>query len=291
MKIDSEMIGGTRAMLRLTDLREWCAGPVVLSGGMIMICRRGHTTMRINFCDYQLTEGTVMTLFPNDVVSVSSSDDDFLVEVLGYDAALLREACLQLEQTVYTRLRDNRSRTDSPTVTAIIDTMFRMVRLYFEQEDCGCTEQIVLLQLKAFFVGFHDYVSRSPSADDEVTGSRRRRELFSRFMGLVEMHYKEYRDIASYAAIMNITPKYLNNIVQSVTAHTAKTVIDHFVVLQLKAALRTSGRSVKEVAWDFHFSDQSFFCRYFKRHTGFTPQSFRKAGVTDINTTPTDASD
>lgn len=276
--IDRDMIGSSRATLRVSDLGAWVREPEVLTGGKIMICRAGSALMRVNFCDYAMSEGSIMTLFPNDVVSVSSSAGGFLVEVLSYDAALLREACLLLEQTVYTQLRDNRSRTDAPTVTAIIDTMFRMMRLYFEQPECRCIEQIVLLQLKAFFVGFHDYVSRTSHASG-VTGSRRRHELFSRFMSLVESHYKEHRDIAAYAAMMSITPKYLNNIVQSVTGHTAKTVIDHFVVLQLKVALRTGGKSVKEVAWDFHFSDQSFFCRYFKRHTGVSPQAFRKRDV------------
>lgn len=277
--IDRELIGTSRATLQTSNLHEWLLDSQVMSGGKIMICRSGTVRMRVNFQDYGLSEGAVMTLFPNDVVAVSSVSEDFLVEVLSYDAALLREACLQLEQTVYTQLRDNRSRTDAPIVTDIIDAMFRTIRLYFKQPECRCTEQIVLLQLKAFFVGFHDYVCRSSVQNSETTGSRRCHELFRRFIMLVERHYKEHRSISSYADMMSITPKYLNNIVQGVTGHTAKTIIDHFVVLQLKAALRTGSRSLKEVAWEFHFSDQSFFCRYFKRHTGMSPQTFRRTDI------------
>ena len=33
--------------------------------------------------------------------------------------------------------------------------------------------------------------------------------------------------------------------------------------------------SIKEIAWEYHFTDVSFFCRYFKKHTGLTPQQMR----------------
>lgn len=34
--------------------------------------------------------------------------------------------------------------------------------------------------------------------------------------------------------------------------------------------------TVKEIAWNYHFADASFFCRYFKSHTGLTPQDYRR---------------
>ena len=42
---------------------------------------------------------------------------------------------LELEQTVYSALREDRCRQDSPVVTHIIESMFSLLRLYFEQHD------------------------------------------------------------------------------------------------------------------------------------------------------------
>lgn len=53
-------------------------------------------------------------------------------------------------------------RTESPILTNIINNMFALLRLYFEQEGCICLEQLVTLQLKAFFLGFYDYLYRNP---------------------------------------------------------------------------------------------------------------------------------
>lgn len=274
--MDAEITPMHRVAMETTGLEEWGREAAVLDHGAILICRGGEAWLTANFSRWRLREGSVLTLFPNDVVSVAGATEGFQVEMLSYDAALLREASLQLEQTVYSQLRQDRCQTSSTIVTDIINGMFALLRIYFSQPDCQCTEQLVLLQLKAFFLGFYDHLRRHPDERPDETGSRRVRELFNRFMMLVEERYREVRDVGTFASMLNITPKYLNLIVGRMTGHTAKVIIDHFVVLQLKIALSRSDKSVKEIAWEFHFSDLSFFCRYFKQHIGMTPQQFRR---------------
>lgn len=265
-----------RAELSTWNMGEWTVESTVLDYGMIIVCRSGRALLRVNFSVYDLYEGTVITLFPNDVVSVDAVSADFLVEFLRYDASLLREASLQLEHTVYSQLREDRCRGKSKVVNDIINTMFSLLKIYFVQSECRCLEQLVLLQLKAFFLGFYDYMQRFPDEKAEENVSRRTRELFDKFMDLLENRYRESRDVSFFASLLHITPKYLNTIVQRITTFNAKTVINHYAVLQLKLTLRNTSLTVKEVAWQYHFSDVSFFCRYFKQHTGQTPQQFRK---------------
>ncbi len=274
----SELSSYQEASLFTTHLEEWQDGPQVITYGAILICRKGKATVNINYKEWHLHEGAVITVFPNDVVElkVKSEASLFDVEMLKYNASLLREASLQLEQTVYSSLREDRCRQDTPVVTNIIDSMFALLKVYFNQSECTCISQLVLLQLKAFFVGFHEYLQRNPQnrPDDEVK-SYRVRELFNRFMMLMERDYKLSRDVNYYADLMHITSKYLTNIVRQVAGHTPKAIIDQYVILQLKMQLQRSSQSIKEIAWEYHFTDVSFFCRYFKKHTGLTPQQMR----------------
>lgn len=274
----SELSSYQEASLFTTHLEEWQDGPQVITYGAILICRKGKATVNINYKEWHLHEGAVITVFPNDVVElkVKSEASLFDVEMLKYNASLLREASLQLEQTVYSSLREDRCRQDTPVVTNIIDSMFAFLKVYFNQSECTCISQLVLLQLKAFFVGFHEYLQRNPQnrPDDEVK-SYRVRELFNRFMMLMERDYKLSRDVNYYADLMHITSKYLTNIVRQVAGHTPKAIIDQYVILQLKMQLQRSSQSIKEIAWEYHFTDVSFFCRYFKKHTGLTPQQMR----------------
>lgn len=125
-------------------------------------------------------------------------------------------------------------RTESPILTNIINNMFALLRLYFEQEGCICLEQLVTLQLKAFFLGFYDYLYRNPEEKKAETGSLRIRELFNRFMRALESRYRESRDVSYYADLLNVSAKYLGIVTRRITGHTAKSVIDHYVVLQIK---------------------------------------------------------
>lgn len=299
----SELSSQQEASLSCSGLEEWQEGPQVLTYGAILICRKGKARLNVNYKDWELYEGAVITLFPNDVVELKVDGDckspetengdfkspetengdckspqtanSFQAEILKYNPSLLREASLQLEQTVYSSLREDRCRQDTPVVTNIINGMFGLLKVYFDQTECTCISQLVLCQLKAFFIGFHEYLQRNPQYRPDEVKSYRVRELFNRFMMLLEKDYKISRDVNYYAEKMNISSKYLTNIVSQVTGHTPKTIIDQYVILQLKMHLKRTTQSIKEMAWEFHFADVSFFCRYFKKHTGLTPQQIR----------------
>ena len=299
----SELSSYQEASLFRSGLEEWQEGPQVLTYGAILICRKGKARLNVNYKDWELYEGAVITLFPNDVVELKVDGDckspqtengdckspetengdckspqtanNFQAEILKYNPSLLREASLQLEQTVYSSLREDRCRQDTPVVTNIINGMFSLLKVYFDQSECTCISQLVLCQLKAFFIGFHEYLQRNPQYRPDEIKSYRVRELFNRFMMLLEKDYKISRDVNYYAEQMNISSKYLTNIVNQVTGHTPKTIIDQYVILQLKMHLKRTTQSIKEMAWEFHFADVSFFCRYFKKHTGLTPQQIR----------------
>ena len=268
-----------KASLKTRSLDEWLGEYVVIDYGMIVLCRDGEAVIRVNFTEWQLKPGSVITLFPNDVVSITSKSEEFKAETLRYAASLLREASLQLEHTVYSELKTDRCRTESATLTSIVSNMFALLRMYFEQEGCICLDQLVMLQLKAFFLGFYDYLYRNPTERKAESESPRTKELFNQFMRELEHRYRESRDVSYYAELLHISPKYLNMVTQRMTSHTIKTIINQYVVLQIKQSLTTEEKSIKQIAWDYHFSDLSFFCRYFKQHTGMTPQQFRKMGA------------
>ena len=214
----SELSSQQEASLFRSGLEEWQDGPQVLTYGAILICRKGKAMLNVNYKDWELYEGAVITLFPNDVVELKVDGDCkspqtengdcrspetengdckspqavncFQAEILKYNPSLLREASLQLEQTVYSSLREDRCRQDTPVVTNIINGMFGLLKVYFDQSECTCISQLVLCQLKAFFIGFHEYLQRNPQYRPDEVKSYRVRELFNRFMMLLERDYK-----------------------------------------------------------------------------------------------------
>lgn len=262
--------------LQTDALQEFQADSQVLDYGMIIICRTGSVTLHTNFDVWHLTPDSVITLFPNDVVFAETPSEDFSAQWLRYDAALLREASLQVEHTVYSQLRYDRCRLGHTMVTQIVDAMFSLLGVFFAQEGCGCLHEMALYQLQSFFMGYHDFLRRFPAERPEGEVSPRVRELFNRFMLNLEAHFKETHTVADYAAMLNISTKYLNVVVKRMTTLPTKVIINHFLTLQIKLSLRRSAKSVRQLAYEYHFEDDAFFCHFFKKHTGTSPHKYRK---------------
>ena len=273
--MDNELQHTHDAQLTISNLASMLGDASVSECGALLICRSGEAEIVIDFQSYCLKTNAVLMLFPGDMVSLATSSDDFMVEMLRYDRATLREASMQLEQTVYSFLRADRCLAGQQIVFDIFDAIFALLRVYFRQEACRCKEQLLLCQLKSFFLGYYDWINRNPQTTSE-TANRRSRELFTRFMELLERDHRTEQTVAHYAVQLSISPKYLNTIVHDVARCTPKAIIDHYVIMQMKSALRSTDVNIKELAYNFNFSDASFMCRYFRHHTGLSPQEFRR---------------
>lgn len=100
---------------------------------------------------------------------------------------------------------------------------------------------------------------------------------FDEFLRLVADHFTEHRDVAWYGRRLCITPKYLSEVVKSVSGRSAGYWITLFIVLEAKSLLQDGSLSVKEVAARLGFSNQSFFGKYFKNAAGISPAEYRRA--------------
>lgn len=273
--MDYETLRSERVRLEWSALESLRSETRLLSAAALLICRKGTAVIRVNFRKFPLNEGSVLMLFPGDAASLNASGG-FRVEMLRFDAAILREASLQLEHDVYSCLRHDRCLAEEPAAAAIVNSMFALLRIYFRQDDCRCKDQLALYQLKSFFLGCHDFFVRRQDAANAPPPPAAADRLFALFMEQLEKNYKERHTVASYAQILHITPKYLNHVARKICGRTPKMLIDHYVIMRIKLDLRTTNINIKQMAWDYHFSDASFFCRHFRNCTGMTPQEYRR---------------
>ena len=100
--------------------------------------------------------------------------------------------------------------------------------------------------------------------------------IFKDFIILVKQHFTKERRVGWYAKQMGITPKYLSETVKQVSHRTPNEWIDHYVTLEIRALLKTSSMSIKEITNILHFPNQSFLGKYFKEHVGLSPSKYRR---------------
>ena len=102
--------------------------------------------------------------------------------------------------------------------------------------------------------------------------------IFTQFLQLVELNFRHERRVSWYAKQLCISPKYLAEIIKQVSRRTPNDWIDNFVTLEIRVLLRNSTKSIKEIAQELNFPNQSFFGKFFKEHVGVSPSQYRNKG-------------
>lgn len=99
-------------------------------------------------------------------------------------------------------------------------------------------------------------------------------DKFSQLEKLIEQNYRSQKSPASYACMLNITPKHLNRITQKAVAKTTSEVIADRVILEAKRELILQKQSFTQISLNLGYEDYAYFSRIFKNKTGETPSQF-----------------
>lgn len=100
--------------------------------------------------------------------------------------------------------------------------------------------------------------------------------IFTNFIKLVELHYREERRVGWYATQLCITPKYLSETVKAASKRTPSDWIESYVTLEISNLLKNTTMNIKQITQAMHFPNQSFLGKFFKEHVGKSPSQYRK---------------
>ncbi len=100
--------------------------------------------------------------------------------------------------------------------------------------------------------------------------------LLNNFQELIDQNFKNKKLPKEYAELLYITPNHLNALCKDILGNSAGELIRSRVVLEAKRLLVNKEISVTEIAYLLNFQDASYFVKFFKKYTEFTPEQFRK---------------
>lgn len=135
--------------------------------------------------------------------------------------------------------------------------------------------ELVMTMLKALIIDMSNIIYRFQQVGE--AGQTRAEVIFRDFIQTVEKNYRTERRVSWYAQQLCITSKYLSETVRTVSRRTPSDWIDSYVTRELRVMLRNSTMSIKQIADELNFANQSFLGKYFKEHVGMSPSKFRKS--------------
>lgn len=100
-------------------------------------------------------------------------------------------------------------------------------------------------------------------------------ELNFKFQELLAQHDKLQHNLKFYADSLFITPKYLIHAIKNASGKSPGKLIDEAIMAEAKLLLKHTCQSIASIADELHFSDPASFSKFFKKHTGFNPLSYR----------------
>lgn len=96
------------------------------------------------------------------------------------------------------------------------------------------------------------------------------------FMQAVKLNAREQKTVSFYADIQHVTANHLNKCVKECTGKPASAHITDVLILEAKVMLKQSDHNISEIAQLLGFQNFAYFARVFKKHTQFTPKSYRE---------------
>lgn len=250
--------------------------PTRLNAACFIVCLKGRCKMNINLQDYELSEGMMGIVLPDQIVQQEKCVEEFSGLFIAISKGFIDGGLSSIQQLfpLFFLIKERPCVKLTPENLQSFREYHSLLWSKVKLKDNPFRTEIAQGLLLALF--YEIYAIYQGHDVQEHVFKNRKEDLFERFLRCISESYKEERSVSYYADKMFLTSKHLSTVVKEVSGKTAGEWIDDLVVLEAKALLKSSEMSVQEIADELHFSNQSFFGKYFKHHTGVSPKEYRK---------------
>lgn len=237
----------------------------------ILALKKGTGRHEIDFVEYRVLDNSLFIIRPGQVhqLELKAGCTGYLVEFntefYHPKDKLSTQRLRKASSKNYCELEINRFNR----LQATLASMFQE----FTAREEGYKD-IIKSSLDIFFIEFIRQ-SENPKADAATTNSYSQ-ERFEEFMEFLDRHIATHKQVSQYTDMMSLSPYQLNEITKSSVGKTASELINEHIILESKRYLLATPNQVKEIADQLGYEDTSYFIRFFKKHTGHSPEAFRQ---------------
>ena len=246
-------------------------GPLIMQEMRILIIKQGWTAPIVNLVPQRFEAGDLVFLGVNGIAQISEVSDDARAIAISFSDELFSLAVgNHIPYAFDGHLRDFHIRL-TPQELDYADRLHELLYIHTSEENHSPQ---VTLQLISSFLWYVDHLWNRHENESRRSLTREQR-LFTDFIQLVSQYAPLQHHLEFYAERLCLSPRYMSTLVKQVSGKAAKQWIDDAMITRAKVALRHSDKTVAEIAEEMNFPNPSFFCKYFKRLTGLTTQSYR----------------
>lgn len=237
-----------------------------------ILVETGTAEFVVDCHSYIVGKGDMLLVAPRMSVKLMKKSSDFgtcglCMEPFFFDS-------LSIGNYVYKRLYNSSHTTyvlrleDSDTVhiRKTLDLMSHYLTSDHPAEMAGSPVNFLLLQITEIFHSQNVHPAGRVKHSDA---------LFRLFRKLLAENYRKEHELQFYADSLHISQTYLSRVIRQISGKTVNNYIAEALYTDARRLLVFTDLTVKEIAEQLGFSDQSSFGKFFKKKSETSPANFR----------------
>jgi len=274
--------GSMRAFSQENHISRIMERPVRMRTFALFVVLGGNVKVQANLSTYELKKNELFFALPGSLIQFLNFSQGYSFQALSFSNDYLEHAGVYFTSMEAMQLNTNKIRFKYSLTKERADVLANDISsIYYKAkitEPTSYTDAALHHSFLSVVYNTLDIVISNNSYSTNRLG--RQEELTSDFLKLVSENFKRERSVQYYADTLFVTSRYLSKVVKEVTGKTGGELIDIAVIKEAKLLLSSRGMNIAQVAEILQFSDQSFFGKYFKNHTGTSPSEYRhSAGI------------
>ena len=236
---------------------------------IFIFIEKGDAGFLIDFEERRMKDNTVHCILPGQVHFPSDSYDDINGWFLMVDSLFVTDEYKEIfenKSLIKSEITLNRDAADD--LRSCVSILHR--RMKSEEPSVNST---VVRSLLSSCIGM---IAEIYQSGFPVTTANRPAAITAQFKSLLTANYQSLKSPSGYAAKLNVSEGYLNEVIKKTTGLSVSDNIRNEIVMQAKRLLFYTDMTVKETALTLGYEDWAYFTRLFTKTSRLSPTQFRQ---------------
>ncbi len=240
-----------------------------------VLVRQGQMTFSDGKNSFSSQQGDLAIWQMSNTIQNIECSDDFEADVLLLSGQFLQQFNPEMvwASKGFVFIRINPSIHLDEEGLRLINNDFALFRNRLLMEDSAFKREILGRVMQIFIYDLWTVCQHGLSQMDTSDNTAR---IFLRFLALAQQNARTEREVAFYADLLCITPKYLSQVSRTITGLPASQWIQFYASFELVSLLNDTTKTLTEVSDMMHFENVSHFSRYVKKMLGKSPSDYRQ---------------
>ncbi len=236
----------------------------------ILTLKKGKGSHSIDFNTYNVVDHSIFIMRPGQVheLALNRESTGYLME--------FRRDFYNLNDTVASQFLMKASGINlcNPD-TKSFKKLFALLALIFSEygDKKEGYQEVIKANLNIFFIEL--VRNRQPRNAVTASVNKYTQEKLDKFTELLDAHISSHKEVSQYADMLNLSTFQLNAITKTTLGKTSSQLINDYIILEAKRYLLATSNQVNQIAYHLGYEDVSYFIRFFKKQTSYTPEAFR----------------